>query len=112
MYRLANRHPWAVLAVVLTVLLIAFAFGYFSSAGGEPKRAAITVPPSKFDERLAQLDREAVENAYRIKIEQLISVWLRDESDQPRRAINGATQARKAFIGAMNEIERREKELK
>lgn len=109
---ITHRYPWAVLAIVLTVLLVAFACGYLGSAGGEPKRTVTTVPPSKYDDRLTALDREAVENAYRTKIEQLIAVWLRDESDQPRRAINGATQARKAFIGAMTEIERREKELK
>jgi hypothetical protein len=106
--RKIDEHPFISLVLLLGVLVAAFFIGYFYS---EPEGQAQPLPPlvpSKFDARLLVLDREAVENAYRTKIESLINVWLRDDTDQPRRAINGARAARKAFIGAMTEIEKRE----
>ena len=73
--------------------------------------SAVTVydpPPSKWDRRITELDRQAVEAAYAEQIRQLFSVWMKDARDQPDRAINGARQARRAYIAAMTEIEKRE----
>ena len=70
-------------------------------------------PPSKYDARLVQLDRDAIEKAYSEHLVNLFLVWMKDpETDQPRRAVVGARRAQKAYIGAMTEIEKREQELK
>jgi hypothetical protein len=55
------------------------------------------------------LDREAIETAYKTQIEHLFAVWMKDETGQPARAVSGARSARRAFIGAMTEIEKRER---
>lgn len=94
-------------AVVLIVLLVAACVGYLSGRW-EVAAESAAMSPSKFDDRLLALDREAVDNAYRSKIEGLIAVWLKDETGQPQRAVNGARNARKAYIAAMTEVEKRE----
>lgn len=94
--------------LVLVLLLLLAAFGYLTGRWEEAAAAPAPAPISPYETRLLALEREAVDNAYRSKIEQLISVWLKDETGQPQRAVNGANQARKAYAGALAEIERRE----
>jgi len=67
--------------------------------------------PSKHDEHLFALDREAADNAYRNQIEHLFEIWLKDDVGQPGRAAVGARKARKAYIDVINAIEKREKDL-
>lgn len=62
---------------------------------------------SKYDDRLDTLDRQAIETAYTSQIEHLYSVWMKDSSGQPTRAVSGARVARSAYIAAMTEIEKR-----
>lgn len=100
--------------IVVVILLLLTVIGYLSGrweVEAAPVRVeAAPVPvPSPYEARLIVLDREAMDNAYRNKLEQLFSVWLKDDSDQPARAITGANQARKAYTAAMNEIERRQR---
>jgi hypothetical protein len=79
-------------------------FGYLT--GGWDVQAETTLPPSKWDDRIAELDKEAVETAYKTQIEHLFEIWMKDDRGQPDRAVTGARNARKAFIGAMNAIDR------
>lgn len=104
-----QRAMMTVVIVVVVLLLLAI-IGYLSGRW-EAEAAPTPVPISPYETRLLALEREALDNSYRSKIEQLISVWLKDETGQPQRAVNGANQARKAYAGAMAEIERREKLL-
>jgi len=67
---------------------------------------------SKHTERLLQLDKEAVDNAYRSQIEHLFEIWMKDETGQPGRAVVGARKAVKAYMDIMKELDRREQELK
>ena len=68
--------------------------------------------PSKWEERILELDRQAIEEAYKDYVGKLYTVWLADSRGQPERAKAGAQNARKAFIAIMEAIERREQELK
>jgi hypothetical protein len=66
-------------------------------------------PPSPYDKVLYDLDEEAIKQAYKTQVENVFAVWMRDQDGQPQRAYAGVQQARRAFIGAMAEIERRRK---
>jgi hypothetical protein len=96
---------------VIIVLAILFALALFGYLTGGWEAEAQVVPPSKFDKRIAELDREAIDEAYKEKIIALFNTWLSDPSEQPSRAVKGAQNARRAYIGAMQAIERREAEL-
>jgi hypothetical protein len=51
-------------------------------------------------ERVRKLMIEALDNSLRTKVEDLFSVWLRDATDQPRRAQTGMNSALRAYVGA------------
>src|SRR4029077_6917851 len=79
-------------------------------AANEPTPPPYVVGP--YESELLKLEREAINDAFRAKITQLWTVWMSDDHGQPARAVNGATQARKAYPASMTEIERREEENK
>lgn len=64
----------------------------------------------EYDDKLTALDRTAIEEAYKTQIQHLFEIWMKDDRGQPGRATTGARNARKAFIGAMNEIDRRSRQ--
>lgn len=70
-----------------------------------------TVPYSAYEERLIQLDREAIEHAYVEHVKKLFGLWVVDPAEQPQRAVRGARAARNAFDRAMAETDKREQEL-
>src|SRR5215475_13021160 len=110
-----ERHPWRLLAVVIAVLLLAFAFGYFESAGGQttstlPPKGTF-VGPSPYDEHLIELDKQALDDSYRKQLDVLFSSWMRDDTAQPQRLTVGIQQARRAYILSMGEIEKRARDL-
>jgi hypothetical protein len=92
-------------ALIVIIIILLACVGYLS---GRWEAEAQAVPPSKFDKRIAELDREAIDEAYKEKIQALFTTWLSDPSEQPSRAVKGAQNARRAYIGAMIEIEKRE----
>ena len=90
-------------AVLLAIVLMMVAAGEQSP------------PPyvmSKYEGRLLELERAAIDDAFRAKITQLWQVWMSDDKGQPARAVAGAAQARKAYIASMQEIDRREENLR
>jgi hypothetical protein len=76
------------------------------------------VPPrppyvaSEYEGDLLKLEREAIDEAFRAKITQLWQVWMSDDRGQPDRAVNGASQARKAYVASRHAIDKRESELR
>jgi hypothetical protein len=93
-------------AVLIALFIISRILGY----GGAEAQGQV-LAPSQFDARIAELEHEAIDNAFRDKVEHLFAVWLQDSTGQPQRATAGITAARKAYIGAMTEIQKRERRL-
>lgn len=109
-----ERHPIACLlaAVAIGGLMAFVAFRVsVSLRDGYQLAAEESFVPSKYDEHLLELDRQAVDNSYRDKVEQLISVWFKDDTDQPKRALNGVAIARKRYIDMQMAIDKRESDL-
>jgi hypothetical protein len=74
-------------------------------------QSAIPGQPSKWDDHLFALDREALQEAYRDQLRHLFSVAMKSPDAQSfGRAKVGAENARKAYIAVMEAIEAREKE--
>jgi len=67
--------------------------------------------PSAFDDRIAALDRTALDEAFRSQVAHLYVTWMKDPTGQPERALQGYRRARLAYIEAMAGIEEREKRL-
>jgi hypothetical protein len=106
---LSIGHRIAITIIIVLAILFALAlYGYLT--GGWEAEAQV-VPPSKYDKRIAELDREAIDSAYKEKIVALFQGWLSDPKEQPSRALKGAQNARRAYISAMEAIERKEAEL-
>jgi hypothetical protein len=100
------------LAIVLAMLFALALFGYFTGNWEEDESlrpgyglaSAETRPELCMDsdtrERVRKLMIEALDNSLREKIESLFAVWLRDSTDQPRRAQTGMNSALRAYVGA------------
>jgi hypothetical protein len=93
--------------VLLAIVLMMVAAGEQSSSPPPPPYLV-----TKYEGQLLTLEREAINDAFRAKITQLWTVWMSDDRGQPARAVAGATQARKAFVQSMQELDRREEEQK
>jgi hypothetical protein len=91
-------------AVIVAVVLL----GLWLIASFDRKEASAAPAPSKYDRDLLELDRQAVHNAYKRRLEHLFEVWMTDPIKQPQRATTGAANARRAYIDAMDGIEKRE----
>lgn len=96
-------------AIVVIIIILLACVGYLS---GRWEAEAQPYQLSKFEPRLLELERVAIDDAFKQKITSLWTVWMSDDRGQPGRAINGAVQARKAYVASMTEIERREEDLK
>jgi len=100
-------------AIVIIILILLAAFGYLTGRWDEadaaqPQPLLQSIPITKYEKRLLELDREAADNAYRQQIVHLFQTWMKDESGQPTRAVTGARQARTAYERVMNAIEARD----
>jgi hypothetical protein len=90
----------------MVLILLAFV-GY--SCGRWEQVEAQTVVPSKYDDQIDELERQALGEAFKKHIAQLYSVWVTDNY-QPRippKALVGARNARDAYIRSMEAIETR-----
>jgi len=103
----------AVITLLLAVALAGYLTGGWYVTSEDFVLASAEEPfiPSKYDERLIELDKEAIDNAYREQVEHLIAVWFRDATGQPARAVNGVKQARKAYIDMQKALEKREEDI-
>jgi hypothetical protein len=101
-------HRIAITVIIVLVILFALAlFGYLS---GRWEVEAQPLIPSKYDDQIDELERQALGEAFKKHIMQLYSVWVTDNY-QPRippKAIVGARNARDAYIRSMEAIEKRE----
>jgi hypothetical protein len=100
-------------AIVLVILFALALFGYLTGGWDTPATAQSLQPPtlSKYEKRIVELDRAAIDNAYSNQITHLFQTWMKDDQDQPRRALTGAKQARSAYERTMDAVVEREKRL-
>jgi hypothetical protein len=110
------RYPLICLAIVAAVAVgsIALLVRDDGIKSDEPYKIAAADEPlftSKWDDELLSLEKQAVNNGYRQKAEDLIRVWFLDETGQPARFLTGVRAARKKYIDMMNAIDKREKDL-
>jgi Zn-dependent protease with chaperone function len=102
----------AITFIIVLVILFGLAFIGWVTGGWEAP-AAVQVPiDPRHERKFIDLDRAAIEEAYRDQIQHLFEVWMKDDSGQPARAVKGARQARKAFADSMDAIDERERQLK
>jgi hypothetical protein len=97
---------WAIVALAIAVLV---AYGLVLLT---PHDAQGQVPPlqsSAYDERLDQLDREAIEHAYVQHVAKLFGTWMADYSSnsQPFRMQRGHRNARQGYIDTMTAVDQR-----
>jgi hypothetical protein len=96
---------WAMAAILVAVLIAYVLVLLFPR---EVQSEAIPpIVPSVYNTRLDELDRLAVEEAYRVQVEHLFSNWMKDPTGQPTRALNGQRMARRAYIEIMATIDAR-----
>ena len=97
-------------AVAVVACIAAVAYGVLIETGW-PLQAAIppVEVPAQHEVRLIELDREAIEAAYRQHVQSVFMTWMKDATGQPDRAVRGVNIARKAYVDAMGKIEERQR---
>lgn len=107
---------FVIIIIILFILaLIGWLSGGWEESSSESFVTASAEEPliaSKYDDRIIELDKEAVDNAYIAQVQHLIATWFRDDTGQPSRALKGVGQARKAYIDMQKAIEKREADLR
>jgi hypothetical protein len=100
-------------AIVVIILILLAAFGYFTGGWDEAgAQVKISEPgPSKYDNHLDELERQAIDDAFKRYVGQLYNIWVTDNYQPkiPPKALVGARNARDAYIRSMEAIESRER---
>jgi hypothetical protein len=105
-HSLGHRIVLTVVIVVVILLLLA-AFGYLTGRWDEAGAQAIT--NSKWDGRMIELDKAALDDAYKAQLTLVWKNWLLD-GGPPTRHAAGFAKARNGYIASMTEIEKRERQ--
>jgi hypothetical protein len=93
--------------LVLAILLFLALLGFLTGGWDEQPRAEEL---SKWDSRMLELDKQALDLAYTEQLKVLFSVWLRDGAGTDAlRISNGLRIARRAYVQAATRIEERER---
>ena len=70
----------------------------------------MTIRQPSMTKHMLALQRKALDEAYVENLKHLFSVWMKDSTDQPQRAINGAKKARDAYLKVAEAIDKRDEE--
>jgi hypothetical protein len=100
-----GRRIMLTFVIVVVILLLLAAFGYLTGRWDEAGAQAIT--SSKWDARMIELDKDALDQAYKSHLVLVWTNWLKDGGPPTRHAI-GFANARNGYIASMTEIEKRE----
>jgi hypothetical protein len=100
--------------IVLAILFLLAAIGYLLGRWDDASAAVQEVPLDRDEAHLIALDHEALDKAYKDHIGLVFGVWMKDptDPDAPKRAGNGARNARKGYTISRDKIEERERKLK
>jgi hypothetical protein len=89
--------------IVIVILLVLFIIGLFTrEVEGQ------SIPQSKYDARMLELDKLALDDAYHAQLRLLFSVWLKDDPADISRITRGLNNARHAYVTAADKIAQRE----
>ena len=88
-----------VLAVLLLLALIGWTTGRWDEAQGQGLAVIRCANPIARD-RLRATVQEALDVAFEDRVKHLFEIWMRDESDQPRRFLTGARITLSGYINA------------
>jgi len=100
---------WAIVSLVIAIVL-SYILLSLAKDDVQPKAEAETWTPSKWDDHIEVLEKQAIDEAFKKHIAQLYQIWVTDNY-QPRippKALTGARNARDAYIRSMEAIEKRE----
>jgi hypothetical protein len=96
-------------AILVIILILLACVGYLSGRWEEAAAQGAPVVPSKYDDMIDELEREALGEAFKQHVVRLYTVWVTDNY-QPRfppKAIVGMRNARDAYIRGMEAIDKR-----
>lgn len=97
---------WLIIAALSGVSIVALVVGVDTEA-----QPAID-QPTEYDAQMLEIEREAIDKAFRDQSVRLFETWMKDNTGQPQRALNGMRQARSAYVQAMKAFDERERKLK
>jgi hypothetical protein len=100
----------SIFCIVVCILVIIAAIGFLTGRWSQEAQSAepVKLESSKYDERIIELDRQALEQAYMTQVAHVFAVWVKDGVPPPARAAVGFSNARKAYIDAMTAIDKRQ----
>jgi hypothetical protein len=93
---------------VVVVFIVSLLLMFVQAESEETEQIYQGVP---IDGHLLQLDKEALELAYKDHLKLLFSVWLKDDISTVHRINTGLRNSRRAYAHAAEQIERRERAL-
>jgi hypothetical protein len=102
-----GRRVIATVIIVVVIMLILACIGYLS---GRWEEAQAQVAPSKWDGRMIELDKQALDQAYATQMAHVFGIWIKDGVADPSRAKVGFGNARRGYDAAMTEIEKRQQQ--
>ena len=100
--------------IIVLIILLAISFiGWMSGRWDETpaQSLVLTLPPTKWDAEMLELEKQALREAYIDKMKSLFNVWVTSGLEDPQRPVKGAAQTRRAFIEIKKIHEMREQEL-
>src|SRR5262245_6330295 len=80
--RLEDLSLWVRMAIAIITILLAIVIVLLMSAQAQ---IVLTLPPTKWDAEMLELERRALQEAYVEKIKQLFNVWVSGGLDDPQR---------------------------
>jgi hypothetical protein len=104
-----RHYFYAIIALAVACLLAYVLLSFARDDVGSQEQLYQGVP---LNEHLLQVDKEALELAYKDQLKLLFSVWLKDDITTVHRINNGLRNARSAYAHAVEQLERRERQLK
>jgi len=110
---LAERITLTMIIVVAVLLILAFVSWcsgrWEIQAQPLQQPMVLTLPPTKWDGRMLELDKQALDEAYVQKIKQIFDIFVREGLSAPEGPMKGHANAQRAYIYGQQALEIREK---
>jgi hypothetical protein len=100
---------WAIAALAIAVVI---AYGLVLLTPHEAQSEPRVFEPSVYEDRILELDAQAIDEAYKKHVMLLFENWVKDVKGQPGRALKGIDSARKAYVDSMTAIDARRAKAK